>query len=588
MSLWAGTVAILWCLLVGRVGAGIPGFSKFLRSKALSSTTTVFPRGKLMTIPGGVDHLCLDMNCVLHPCYRNERSPARVFQGVFAALDVVITLVQPKKSIVMAFDGMAPFAKLLTQRKRRDSSPDSAALTAGTDLMSMMEDNMIAFFMQRLRRPGMQNITLFISSPDYPGEGEVKLVDWLRFHLPDSAVNDTVAIVGSDSDLVVQSLVVSSRVTSLARPDPVEVHHVPLFPSIPHIISREIDGSMAFRNVTQLHKAWAQTLGLPSNRPQAASDTALLFLLLGNDYLPRLLGGMDLREMMTAFKNTMARLPVEERLIFDHDTLSFYWPTWYELMKELVLFEDTMPISLGESSLNGRGRDLRVQRPDPTSALNNWMATQKIKDVQWTERVFSSVANAERFYQEQQKQWRLQSPWSTKAPEATREIATNHTSSSSIRILLDYIPGEGYPSDSKLQGTRSYLIANSSGTFLHSAQQPPEKIFLPPQLWSITASIDGRNFTPEGVFTSRKLARRAVCALALQLLDASAYKLYLQAKAEAYQLQETLDGLLVQADAHVAAMRQNDCSRSDVNRGSNDRDTNTTLSKDTGILMYWL
>jgi XRN 5'-3' exonuclease N-terminus len=46
-------------------------------------------------------------------------------------LDCLLKMVEPTKSLVLTFDGPAPFAKLQTQRNRRISSPQNCLITPG-------------------------------------------------------------------------------------------------------------------------------------------------------------------------------------------------------------------------------------------------------------------------------------------------------------------------------------------------------------------------------------------------------------------------------------------------------------------------
>jgi hypothetical protein len=52
----------------------------------------------------------------------------------------------------------APFAKLQTQRNRRISSPENSLITPGTDFMNAMDDVILCYVLQRVKRPLFQVI----------------------------------------------------------------------------------------------------------------------------------------------------------------------------------------------------------------------------------------------------------------------------------------------------------------------------------------------------------------------------------------------------------------------------------------------
>jgi len=137
-----------------------------------------------------------------------------------------------------------------TQRNRRISSPENSLITPGTDFMNAMDDVVLCYVLQRVRRPLFQNLTVYISGARQPGEGELKIVDWLQTHIPLSEAapppappapalpaspaappgaavtghhrvarrhsNDSVVICGSDSDILLQALALSARLPRIA------------------------------------------------------------------------------------------------------------------------------------------------------------------------------------------------------------------------------------------------------------------------------------------------------------------------------------------------------------------------------------
>jgi hypothetical protein len=131
-----------------------------------------------------VDHLCIDMNQVLHGCIRGSKSPDHVMAKIFQNLDMILRFSRPRKSLVLAFDGPAPFAKIITQRNRRKSNSLGCLVTPGTDLMNSMENMMLCYVLQRQSWPQLSNVTVFISDGKNPGEGELKIISWIKHYMP--------------------------------------------------------------------------------------------------------------------------------------------------------------------------------------------------------------------------------------------------------------------------------------------------------------------------------------------------------------------------------------------------------------------
>ena len=67
------------------------------------------------------DHLLIDLNPIIYDAARAKKSPSQIFGYVKHKVDSLIECMPPRKSVYLALDGPAPFAKMVTQRRRREA-----------------------------------------------------------------------------------------------------------------------------------------------------------------------------------------------------------------------------------------------------------------------------------------------------------------------------------------------------------------------------------------------------------------------------------------------------------------------------------
>jgi 5'-3' exoribonuclease 1 len=141
---------------------------------------------------------------------------ANLIQHVCDSLDKCIRRLQPDKRVFIAFDGVAPLAKLNQQRNRRYMSAfqsslaeesatykwNTSAITPGTNFMS----DLCAAIHKKFAQPsdlGLENI--IISASDHYGEGEHKIYEYIRANA--AYHKDTVTVIyGLDADLIMLTL----------------------------------------------------------------------------------------------------------------------------------------------------------------------------------------------------------------------------------------------------------------------------------------------------------------------------------------------------------------------------------------------
>ena len=199
-----------------------------------------------------IDNLYFDMNGIIHPCaHPEDRDPpsslAEMFNSIFDYCDKLIRIVKPKKLIYMAIDGVAPRAKMNQQRSRRFRAAidaqqkeriaskieeewrnkglisdfldekknkkfkfDSNCITPGTDFLAQCSIAMRTYIKSRLNNdPLWKNLNVVFSDASVPGEGEHKILDFIRTQrtYTNYDPNTYHCIYGADADLIMLSLI---------------------------------------------------------------------------------------------------------------------------------------------------------------------------------------------------------------------------------------------------------------------------------------------------------------------------------------------------------------------------------------------
>jgi 5'-3' exoribonuclease 1 len=201
-----------------------------------------------------VDNFYLDMNGIIHPCTHGNAEGELIFldetlmfKKIFMYVDRLYKMVQPSKILYLAVDGVAPRAKMNQQRSRRfrsakeaetlaaelmareqymgDAKPasdktrfDSNCITPGTDFMLKLSLALQKWVDYKMKTdPFWQNgAKVIISGPDVPGEGEHKVMEFIRDtkekydkgeKTDDYGPQWTHVLYGLDADLIMLGLV---------------------------------------------------------------------------------------------------------------------------------------------------------------------------------------------------------------------------------------------------------------------------------------------------------------------------------------------------------------------------------------------
>ena len=304
---------------------GIPAYFSYI----VKNHTKIIRR--LIKNDMAVNNFFLDSNSIIYDCVHNIDIDAistsvsmSIIQKVIEKIEEYISLIEPNNILYIAFDGVAPMAKLDQQRNRRYKSwyqgtimhqinknkkPDpfnTTAITPGTKFMKSLNITITSHFTQNKTKYNINNI--IISSSDHYGEGEHKIFNFIRnsgFITSDS----TNVVYGLDSDLIMLSMN--------------HLHlnsNIYLFRETPHFI-QSIDSSLLpsetylidipeFSNIINedMNNGY-MNIGDKKETINRTYDYILLCFLLGNDFMPHFpsinirTGGID--KILNAYKATI-------------------------------------------------------------------------------------------------------------------------------------------------------------------------------------------------------------------------------------------------------------------------------------------
>ena len=255
---------------------------------------------------------------------------------------------------MIAFDGVAPVAKLEQQRSRRykswyqneisriifkkdtEDAWNTTAITPGTKFMNQLNNKISDHFNKSRNKSENIGPEIIVSGSNEVGEGEHKLFSYIRSHLEKHS-NETTVIYGLDADLIMLS-----------------INHLPISPNIylfretPHFI-KSIDNSLEpnsnyFLDIPEF--ANSLTLYLNNDKELTTEqqknkkyDYIFLCFFLGNDFLPHFpainirTGGVD--KMMNAYKATIG-----DRNLNLTDGKTIYWGNVRKLVQFLANQEE--------------------------------------------------------------------------------------------------------------------------------------------------------------------------------------------------------------------------------------------------------
>lgn len=294
-----------------------------------------------------VDGFFLDSNSIIYDAIYNteysgnkESYEKEIINYVCEKIKLYIQQVSPSTLVYIAFDGVAPVAKLDQQRSRRYKSWfqskhknqngwDRTAVTPGTQFMTDLNKGVEKYFKNNTKL-GVKNV--IFSGSDREGEGEHKIFDYIRKNKCGNVV-----VYGLDADLIMLS-----------------INHIPyvdniyLFRETPEFI-KSLDDSLDPNELYILEIEYFKRElvyymngdKIPKGEQEINKihDYIFITFMLGNDFMPHFpalnirTNGID--TLMECYRNVIG-----EKGLNITNGQHIYWKNFRKLVMELAKHEE--------------------------------------------------------------------------------------------------------------------------------------------------------------------------------------------------------------------------------------------------------
>ena len=298
-----------------------------------------------------INNFFMDCNSIIYDVVNTHPdgiTDAEIIAFVITKIEEYIAIISPTHVVFIAFDGVAPVAKMEQQRCRRyksnyqkeyaaaihkkDRSWDTSAITPGTAFMQHLNDAVNEHFKSSggASGGGGGGPEVIVSMSDEAGEGEHKLFEYIRTS-PKITKESTNVIYGLDSDLIMLAM-----------------NHLPvneniyLFRETPEFIksiNRDLVPHADYMLDIPLLSQTIASLMSSDLKTNRVYDYILLCFFLGNDFMPHFpalnirTGGID--KMINAYRETIGKT---SEVLTDGSTI--YWKNIFLLVSFLAKLEE--------------------------------------------------------------------------------------------------------------------------------------------------------------------------------------------------------------------------------------------------------
>jgi 5'-3' exonuclease len=269
---------------------------------------------------------------------------------VIQKIEDYIFYIHPTITVYIAFDGVAPFAKMDQQRTRRHKTvllPNNSStstwstsnITPGTRFMERLSQSIHDAFHKKEQKYQVQ--TLIVSTSTDPGEGEHKLFEHMRERSVSkntkyNTKNEVCAIYGLDSDLIMLAIF-HCRLFKNLYIFREETEFMKTAISLPKPKQNPSSMFCYFMDIDALGKGIVKEMKCQFSDEKRIYDYVFLCFFLGNDFLPHFPAlnirthGIDI--LLETYRRIVGQYPDR---FFIEDNLEIQWKWVKKCVQDLA------------------------------------------------------------------------------------------------------------------------------------------------------------------------------------------------------------------------------------------------------------
>jgi len=343
-----------------------------------------------------INNFYLDSNSIIYDAVKNnptyDKTKHKEYENdlmnmVCAKIDFYVDTLQPRDRVFIAFDGVAPVAKLSQQRDRRykswytsqiqrdiegvayKESWNTSAITPGTEFMKNLNTYVTEYYEKKNKNPiSIVSPKYIVSSSMESGEGEHKIFEYIRkypeYH---NSPDTTTLIYGLDADLIMLTLnhlhITNNKNMYLFRDTPEFIKSIDssldanrdYLLDIPELATAIVDymhqqgiGDGGEKNTSTSTSTSMPTLDMIALQTNRIKDYIFLCFLLGNDFLPHFpavnirTGGIHI--LLNVYRETLGSDNTKFLTKSDSETATntIQWKNFNEFVSHIAKTEDSL------------------------------------------------------------------------------------------------------------------------------------------------------------------------------------------------------------------------------------------------------
>ena len=305
-------------------------------------------------------HLFMDCNSIIYDAVHSIETnndfslyEEQIIDSVVDKIKEYIKVIKPTNTVYIAFDGVAPLAKMEQQRTRRHKTLflsnlsfnqkennidnikwNTSAITPGTEFMNKLSCRINSEFLFKEKQYNIKN--MITSTSLEPGEGEHKLFEYLRIN---NLVNDNIALYGLDSDLIMLSIFHMGYCNNIYnfREAPEFIRN-----SLPVSVKNSNVNEPYFLDIKHLSQNILLEMNCVDNDMYRVYDYVFLCFFLGNDFLPHF-PSMNIRThgintLLDIYSKKIGNVP--NNFLISKENRNIIWKNVRKIIKDVAEQEE--------------------------------------------------------------------------------------------------------------------------------------------------------------------------------------------------------------------------------------------------------